>query len=139
MAARLTQDRSLLICSECDFDKFAVYFHVSFFEHFSLIFGLFVSTNYDVFATVWGIANVCVGVISDGLVADAFIWFSETGFAHEFWRNGGYELLASLKCGCVEHWAEYGVWEDGGLVWLVSCIVLEEQMGEDWFVSSMIM
>ena len=87
MAARLAQDWGLLVCSECGLDKFAVFFHVSFFEHFSLVSGLFVSTNHDVFGTIWRWAYV--GVLSGRLVADAYIWSSEAVVAEEFWGKSG--------------------------------------------------
>ena len=82
MAARLTQDWGLLVSSECGFDKFAVFFHVSFFEHFSLFSGLFVSTNHDVFGTIWRCAYV--GVLYGRFVADACVWLSETVVAEVF-------------------------------------------------------
>ena len=82
------------------------------------------STNHDVFGTVWRCAHV--GVLHGGFVADAIVWLSEAVAAEEFWRKSGYELLASFQSSCVQHWAIYWVWVDGGLVWFVLRIVLEQ-------------
>ena len=39
----------------------------------------------------------------------------------------------------MQHWAICWDWVDGGLIWFVLWMVIEQQMREDWFVSSLIL